>query len=53
MLNMISGTVSGFEGGMVTIDTGLLGFGVTVPSTTQCIIGRKIKLFVHMHGNAE
>lgn len=53
MLNMISGTVSGFEGGMVTIDTGLLGFGVTVPSTTQCIIGKKIKLFVHMHWNAE
>ncbi len=53
MFNTISGTITSCDGGLVTIDTGLLGFGVTVASTTQCIIGKKIKLFVHMHWNAE
>ncbi len=53
MLNTISGTITAYEDGLVTIDTGLLGFGVTVPSTTQCIIGNKIKLFVHMHWHPE
>jgi Holliday junction DNA helicase RuvA len=53
MLSTISGVVTAAEAGSITVETGHLGFTVNVPSTVQCIVDTKIKLFVYMHWNQE
>lgn len=53
MLSTISGMVTASEAGLVTVDTGHLGFTINVPSTVQSIVDKNIKLFVYMHWNQE
>lgn len=53
MLSSIKGVVTAAEAGLITVETGDLGFAVSVPSTVQCIVDAPIRLFVYMHWNAE
>lgn len=53
MLSTISGVVTASEAGSITVDTGHIGFAISVPLTVQCIVDSKIKIFVYMHWNPE
>lgn len=53
MLSSIKGVVTAAEAGLITVDSGHLGFAVNVPLTVQCVIDTPIRLFVYMHWNPE
>ncbi len=53
MINLLSGTIKELHENVITLDTGIIGFEIYVPTISSYALGQKVAFLIQMHWNQE